>query len=118
MGTTIKASMAALAAAILLSACTPYGHWGNYGWWLDNCPGFPSREEVEQVLSEREEFIEYLKEERLIHFIDVSPCPEGVFLTINPIASKAQVLAVLDEHGARSKGLTMFYGVPFRFLRL
>lgn len=114
----MKESIAALAAVILLSACTPYGHWGSYGGWRDNCPGFPSREEVEQVLGEHEELIKYLKEERLIHFMEVSPCPEGVFLTINPRASKAQVLAVLDEHGARAEGLTMFYGVPFRFLRL
>ena len=102
---------------LALASCTPYGHWGSYGWWRDNCPGFPSYEQVEQVLADHQVLIEELKEDKLIHSVYITQCPDGAFITLFYITSKAQVLEALDEVGARAEGLTMFYGIPFRFLR-
>lgn len=79
----MKADMSALTFLILLS-CTPYGHWGSYGWWRDNCPGFPSYEEVEQVLEEHKGLIERLMEERLIYKMHIFPCPDGAFISSIP----------------------------------
>ena len=113
----VKANIAALTLTFLiLLSCKPYGHWGSYGWWRDNCLDFPSREEVEQVFEEHKELIERLVEERLVYKANVTPCPDGAFITLYS-KNKAAALAKLDEVDARAEGLTMFYGVPFRFTR-
>ncbi len=85
------------------------------------------------MLKENSKVSDILIERKMIHYADVSLCTEHVkiaearresltktnaYITINPRASKARVHAVLDEHGARVEGLTMFYGIPFRFLKL
>ena len=123
----MKKLLAVLVAAVLISACTV-----NYGWGHDGCAGLPSTEKVEQVLKEHDSLIEKLKEERLIDYAHEVQCATTVkfsdtrkageietrsLIYINLIANEEQVLAVLDERGARSEGLTMFYGVPFRFVR-
>jgi len=45
-----------------------------------------------------------------------TPCPDGAFITFYS-KNKAGALKLLDEADARSEMLTMFYGVPFRFIR-
>ncbi|MDE0076262.1 MAG: hypothetical protein OXO50_02020 [Caldilineaceae bacterium] len=58
-------------------------------------------------------------EEELIWSADVSTCPQGAFITLfhGGEWQKAPVLEILDDANARAEGLTMFYGVPFRFIR-
>ena len=103
--------------SLVLVSCTPYGHWGRYDWWRDNCPDFPSQEEVEQVVEEHKELIKELLEKRLIYKqVSITLCPDGAFITLYS-KNKAGALKVLDEANARAEGLTMFYGVPFRFIR-
>ena len=70
-------------------------------------------------------------EEKLIYkTADITPCPtiqskgntcysgkcDGVFISLYS-KKKAGAIKVLDEANARADGLTMFYGVPFRFIR-
>ena len=126
-----------------MSACTPYGHWGRYDHWLNHCPGFPSREIVEQTIKENESLLNKMLEENLIYKkAQVTPCPtiqdlthtcysgkcDGAFITLYS-KSKSGAIKMLDEANARTRGhlfgpakgddegLTMFYGVPFRFAR-
>jgi len=116
---------------LVISACTPYGHWGRYDYWRDNCPGFPTYEEVEQVLKENEKLLNEMLERKLIYkTADITPCPtvhsrsntcysgrcDGAFVTLYS-KNKAGTIKMLDEANARAEGLTMLYGVPFRFIR-
>ena len=113
----MKKSLISMSLVLLVVAsCTPYGHWGSYDWWHSNCPDdFPSYEEVERVVEENREIIDELYEKRLIYMeVFISSCPNGAFITFYS-KNKAGALKVLDEANARAEGLTMFYGVPFRF---
>ena len=105
---------------LFCASCTPYGHWGNYSYWLSDCPGFPTVEEVESVLEEQKDLVEELREEGLIWSADMSECPQGAFVTFlhGGEWQKARVLEILDKAGARAEGLNRFFGVPFRFLNV
>ncbi len=117
--------------SLLATACTPYGHWGRYDYWRDSCPGFPTNEEAKQVLKENEELLNKMLEMKLIYkTADITPCPtvrsksntcysdkcDGAFITLYS-KNKAGAIEMLDEANARTDGLTMFYGIPFRFIR-
>ena len=41
----------------------------------------------------------------------------GTIFWVGYVLLKAGALKVLDEANARAEGLTMFYGIPFRFIR-
>jgi len=41
---------------------------------------------------------------------------DGAFITLYS-KNKAGAIKMLDEANARADGLTMFYGIPFRFIR-
>ena len=127
-----KAFLVLIAMTILVSACTTSVHWASDEWWLGNCDGFPSHEEVSQVLKAQEELIKRLQEERLIDSAGAVQCAATAkigdtrrahdikttgYVIIYRIASQAEVIAALDEVGARSEGLTTFFGVPLRFLK-
>lgn len=116
---------------LVISACTPYGHWGRYDYWLNYCPDFPSYEKVEQVLKKNEKLFNEMLEKKLIYkTADITPCPtiqsksntcysgkcDGAFITLYS-KKKAGAIKMLDEANARVDGLTMFYGVPFRVIR-
>ena len=128
---------------LIISACTPYGHWGRYDYWQGHCPGFPTYEEVEQVLVEHKELLDKMRKENLIYkTAEITQCPtvhsrgstcysgrcDGAFITLYS-KNKAGALDLLDEANARTRGylfgpakkddegLTMFYGIPFRFIR-
>lgn len=113
---------ALLLALLSLTSCygVPYGHWGSYGHWSYNCPDFPSYEEVERVLEEHKELFEKLKKEELIWSADPTECPQGAFITIlhGGEWQKRSALQIMDDVGARTEGLTRFFGIPFRFLNV
>ena len=121
----------AISIAVIVSACTPYGHWGRYDYWRDNCPGFLTYEEVETVLENNKELLNEMFEMKLIYkTADITPCPtvrsksntcysgkcDGAFITLYS-KNKAGAIEILDSANARAEGLTMFYGIPFRFIR-
>lgn len=113
---------ALLLALLSLTSCygVPYGHWSHYGHWSDNCPDFPSYEEVEKVLEEQKELFEKLKEEELIWSAEPTECPQGAFITIfhGGEWQKRPALQIMDDVGARTEGLNRFFGIPFRFLNV
>ena len=128
---------------LVISACTPYGHWGRYDYWEYHCPDFPAYEEVKKVLIEHKELLDKMHERNLIYKTpEITACPtvkgrthsclsgkcDGAFITLYS-KNKASAIKMLDEANARTRGyllgpakkddegLTMFYGVPFRFIR-
>jgi len=120
-----------ISIVLVVSACTPYGHWGRYDHWRDHCPGFPTYEEVEQVLKENERLLSKLLEKKSIYkTADITLCHtvrskrstcysgtcDGAFITLYS-KNKAGAIEMLDEANARADGLTMFYGIPFRFIK-
>ena len=116
----MKKSMIMLVAIVLVSACTRHGFPGIKSlMWDSDCPEFPTEEKVNQVIQDKEEFINYLTEEELISFVMVGYCPGGSYLTIVlRRITRAKFFRLLDEHNARTEGVNTFYGVPLRLIRL
>ena len=65
----------------------------------------------------RKKLFKELLEKRLIYKqVIITPCLDGAFITLYS-KNKAGALKVLNGANARAEGLTMFWGVPFRFIR-
>ena len=51
--------------------------------WSQGCEGFPSVEEVTQVLAEHDELVQQIEDVSPGHvFVYLTPCPGGAFITI------------------------------------
>ena len=84
------------------------------------CEGFPSVEEVTQVLAEHDELVQQIEDVSPGHvFVYLTPCPGGAFITIEygGISEKMEIEEVLEAAGAKEEGtgnvLWEFFGVPY-----
>ena len=82
------------------------------------CEGFPSVEEVKQVLAEHDELAADRGCTPAV-FVHLTPCPGGAFITIEygGISEKMEIEEVLEAAGAKEEGtgnvLWEFFGVPY-----
>lgn len=88
--------------------------------WTVRCSEMPSRDEVQKLLDEYDDFFEEIQEEGLIWDANVvrrGDCQDRGFIIIYHDGEwqKPLVLEMMDELGARSEGDKYFFGVPFRF---
>ena len=103
-----------------LTSCGMYAESMITAQWRQGCEGFPSVEEVKQVLAEHNELVQKIEDVSPGHvFVHLTPCPEGAFITIEygGISEKMEIERVLDAAGAREEGrgsvLWEFFGVPY-----
>ena len=103
-----------------LTSCGMYAESMITAQWQQGCEGFPSVEEVKQVLAEHNELVQQIEDVSPGHvFVHLTPCPEGAFITIEygGISEKMEIERVLDAAGAREEGrenvLWEFFGVPY-----
>ena len=90
--------------------------------WKAGCDGFPTAEEVEELLAERHELVQRLENVNpRPHqvFVEVSPCPGGAGIVIYYASesNRLEILKILDEVGATAEDEapgTFFFGVPLR----
>lgn len=88
--------------------------------WQQGCEGFPSVEEVKQVLAEHSDLVKQIEDVSPGHVsVHLTPCPGGAFITIlyGGISEKMEIERVLDAAGAREEGRANvpweFFGVPY-----
>ncbi len=85
--------------------------------WKLGCEGFPTVEEVEQLLAEHHETVQRIKDVHPHHvFVNVDPCPGGAGIRISygNYQDRLEILKILDEAGATDEAPGKFFGVPFR----
>jgi len=89
--------------------------------WTVKCSEMPSRDDVQKIMHEYDDFFEEMQEEELIWragIVQRTDCPGRAFIIIYHAGAwqKPLVLEMMDDLGARSEGDNYFFGVPFRFL--
>ena len=93
--------------------------------WYSYCPGFPSIEEVEAVVSEHVEFFENLEKNELAHWIQITHCPDernseirdNAFIIIHHCCARQvkPILEAIDEASPKEflrDGSRLFFGIP------
>ena len=104
----------------VLTSCGMYAESMITAQWQQGCEGFPSVEEVTQVLAEHDELVQQLEDVSPGHvFVHLTHCPGGAFITIEygGISEKMEIEEVLEAAGAKEEGtgnvLWEFFGVPY-----
>ncbi len=107
----------------VLTSCGMYAESMITAQWQQGCEGFPSVEEVEQVLAEHDELVQQIEDVSPGHvFVHLTPCPGGAFIAIEygGISEKMEIERVLDAAGAKKEGrenvLWEFFGVPYGWM--
>ena len=107
----------------VLTSCGMYAESMITEQWRQGCEGFPSVEEVEQVLAEHDQLVQQIEDVSPGHvFVHLTPCPGGAFITIEygGISEKEKIERVLDAEGAKEEGrenvLWEFFGVPYGWM--
>lgn len=107
-------SIAVLIFSIALNACTGVD---DFNFWHRGCPGFPTVDQVNEVLRENKDIIDQMKMEGLMMDAYAVECPHGAFIRIDHGGNwqRPLMLEIMDNAGAREEGHRMFFGIPFKF---
>ena len=104
----------------VLISCGMYAESMTTAQWQQGCEGFPSVEEVKQVLAEHNELVQQIEDVSPGHvFVHLTTCPRGAFITIEygGISEKMEIEKVLEAAGAKEEGtgnvFWEFFGVPY-----
>lgn len=113
-----------LLTAFMLSGCIYFIN-GINNRWSSYCPGFPSIEEVEAVVSEHAEFFENLERNELAHWIQIRHCPDernsevhdNAYIIIHHCCARQvkPILEAIDEASPKEyfrDGSRLFFGIP------
>ena len=102
----------------VLISCGMYAESMTTAQWQQGCEGFPSVEEVKQVLGEHNELVQQIEDVSPGHvFVHLTTCPRGAFITIEygGISEKMEIEKFLKLREPKRKGRGMSFGNSLAF---